>query len=340
MRASILVAAWLLLCSVVAAWNTPAQATACTDISPPPPAQAAGFTRLAFCSDFNSADEIDMAGRQCPEIGPCDAEKPHAFKWYSSGKPFNWKSTETDGFEVKNRILTIWGGTKGIGLLSSFQTETGYKGYVAGPSFYTEARIRINQFPPSGEKCHGWKKSWPAFWTMDTCHLYGNCREYLEIDFFEYLECKPNGKFRDSYGAAIHDWLAIDRWGFPCGGKRGQCRAEQPDPNCKCHQKRTSNQWPPSKTGFFGERNEFGDNRGIRNLGWIDWDREFHTVGSLVKSQETIDMYADDIRIAQNSMTGAFRYLDNEGDHKRYPLILGSQGWPMSVDWVRVWVKP
>lgn len=339
MRA-VLIILGLLLAGVLSSWSAPARATACADPTPPPPAQAAGFARLAFCSDFNAADEIDLKSAQCPGRGPCEATKPATFKWYRSGKPFNWTSTEPDGFEVKDGVLTIWGGTKGIGLVSSFQTEDGYRGYAAGPSFYTEARIRINRFPPIGEKCHGGKTHWPSFWTMDACHLYGSCREYLEIDFFEYIECRADGTLRDAYGAAIHDWLAIDQWGFPCGGKRGQCSANKPDPDCRCHQKRTSNQWPKSKVGFFGERNEAGDNRSIRNLGWTDWDRTFHTVGTLVKSGETIDMYADDVRRTENSKTGAFRFLKNEGATERYPLILGSEGWPMSVDWVRVWVKP
>lgn len=336
----VFVTTMVLLCGLMMSWSAPAQATACADPPPPPAAQAAGFTRLAFCSGFDSPDEIDMRGEHCPARGPCAANKPDTFKWYRSGKPFNRPATQPSGFEVKDGIMTIWGGTAGIGLLSSFQTETGYKGFVAGPSFYAEARVRVNQFPPDDAKCHGWKEAWPSFWTMDVCHLYANCREYLEIDFFEYLECKPKGKHRDSYGAAIHDWLAIDQWGFPCGGKRGQCNAAKPDSSCRCHQKRTSNQWPPSKKGFFGDRNPAGDNRSILNLGWNDWDRAFHTVGSLVKSEDTIDMYADDVRVRQNSMTGDFKYLINEGADERYPMILGSEGWPMSVDWVRVWVKP
>lgn len=310
--------------------NDTGVAAACDTATPPPAALAAGYTELEFCSDFDSIDELDIASSQCPDSGSCEATKPHDKLWYLKGKPFGNTATLASEVSVADSVLTLANSGNGFGIMTAFKVSGGglYTGYVAGPSYYAEARIRINEFPPTTEACYTWKSHWPAFWSMDTCHLYQNCREYLELDYFEYLECRDGAKY-DAYGAAIHDWLALDQWGEPC------------DP--VCHTKRVSNQWAATKVGYFGDTNPAGDNRGVKDLGWFDWDRSFHTVGMFVRSQDSIDVYADDALKKTNDMKpgGQFTYMDIPDDTERYPLILGSAtDWPMDVDWVRVWVQP
>jgi hypothetical protein len=71
--------------------------------------------------------------------------------------------------------------------------------------------------------------------------------------------------------------------------------------------------------------------------GDADWKNKFHTVGTLWVPGKTIDYYYDDKLSTANPYT-TYPFLSG-GDNQHWPVILGSDGWPMKVDCVRVWAK-
>ncbi len=69
-----------------------------------------------------------------------------------------------------------------------------------------------------------------------------------------------------------------------------------------------------------------------------DWKNTFNTIGTLWVPGSGIDVYFNDaVTTDRNS------YADNPlfkvADGQHWPVIIGSDGWTMRVDWVRVWTK-
>lgn len=71
--------------------------------------------------------------------------------------------------------------------------------------------------------------------------------------------------------------------------------------------------------------------------GETDWKNSFQTMGTLWIPGQTINYYFNNILKTENPYT---KYPEmSGGDNQHWPVILGSDGWPMKVDWVRVWIK-
>ena len=69
-----------------------------------------------------------------------------------------------------------------------------------------------------------------------------------------------------------------------------------------------------------------------------DWKNSFNTVGTLWVPGAGIDYYFNNTLTTDTNSYREFpRFLIGDSDHM--PVILGSDGWPMKVDWVRVWQK-
>lgn len=311
------------------------------DGPPPPPAAAAGYTALLFCDDFSSIASIDMDAAGCPSDnrGPCAATPRAGYKWFRAGKPFNWEATPKHAIAVADGILTITGNSANMGLLSTYwRAGGGFGGFsVANEGAYFEAAVAFETPPRNwlaearmwrlpGQPARRWRSGWPSFWTMDTCHLYfGTCSPFLELDFFEYLSYAIAGP--DTYSGAIHRWLNLRLLDIPCGKAEGVP---------KCHQKEQSNVWSRLKTGFTGER-------GIRQNNIIevprntDWSA-FNVAGMLLKHGDGLYYFFNNQAYNRNAYADfPWMSIADRGD---YPVILGSHGWPMRVDWVRVWGTP
>lgn len=252
--------------------------------APPPQAQAAGLTRLAFCDDFASASTINMSGALEP-----------GYKWYRSGLPFGYDSTPASQILVEDGKLKLntTHGSSNLNLITTYKSPTGAEGfYVDRQPAYFEARLTFPHKPARSSR-H------PAFWTMDVCHLYhwpGRCLDYLEIDFFEWID--------DDYIASIHYWLDV------------------PGRKPKEHLKKDSNNRSPS--------NHIVDVE-------ADFER-LQTYGTLVLPDKGIFYYFNNKKMKSNYLD-RYRWINMAGEG-RYPVILGSDDWPMTVDWVRVWVRP
>jgi hypothetical protein len=165
---------------------------------------------------------------------------------------------------------------------------------------------------------------------MDTCHLYGQCSPYMELDFFEYLSYPFAG--RDSYIGALHRWLDLALLGKACARSRAEGSGLP-----KCHQKEQSNGWSFRKVGFLGDRGR-RNNSVVAVPPGTDWTGRFNAVGMLLKRGESLDFYFNNDVRARNSYSDyPWLAITDEGD---FPVILGSKDWPMRVDWVRVWGEP
>lgn len=151
--------------------------------TPPPQAAAAGLTKLAFCDNFSTdtvargttAQERDITGtkkwttERASTFGSVPPTSADSFRFHSDGtltvqpdqQQFNWFMSST---VLRNDAL------KGFWIAKK-------------PKWYVEIRWKF-QKGTSIEQL-------PAFWSMDTCHLYGKpaaCRGsyYIEPDFWEY----------------------------------------------------------------------------------------------------------------------------------------------------------
>ncbi len=248
---------------------------------PPPQAVAAGFMRLAFADEFNTAKTIDLHNTGEP-----------GFKWYL-GRPFGYPPSPADTISVADGVLSIASDRGNMGLLSTRQANLGWDGFAVRGGAYFEASIAFDPNVKSAQP-----RGWPAFWTMDVGHLYGSGAQFIEIDFFEY---DTQWKGKGTYGAAIHDWIMVS-----------------------AHGKRTHRQQTWNSTNW------------IARVPGVDWTK-FNTVGGLVKPGEGIDFYFNN-ELKLTNPYSKFPWMAY-ADTQPLPVILGSDGWPMKVDWVRVWTR-
>lgn len=117
----------------------------------------------------------------------------------------------------------------------------------------------------------------------------------------DFFEYDTRWKGRDTYGAAIHDWAMIPG---------------DPKPT---HQQRSwnSSNWIARAPG-------------------VDWTA-FNTVGALINPGVGIDFYFNN-KLKLTNPYSTFPWMAY-ADTQKLPVILGSDGWPMRVDWVRVWTR-
>lgn len=315
------------------------------DGPPPPAAAAAGYTKLLFCDGFEDPATIDFDAAGCPPAGPCSDREAHGFKWFRAGKPFDYPATPRAGVSVGGGVLTLDNSANAnLAILTTYAREGGGFGgfstrrrgayFEAALSFATPPQAWLDGTSPWYAPWRGrdalWRAGWPAFWSMDACHLYGRCSPYMELDFFEYLSYASHGL--DSYTGALHRWIDLEALGMPCA-RAGGGRTGLP----ACHQKEQSNHFSIFEKGYFGQR-------GIRRNTLIevpegtDWAGRFNAVGMLLKRGESLDFYFDDRVYTRNSYAEyPWLAIADQGD---FPVILGSKDWPMRVDWVRVWGEP
>lgn len=334
------------LLALAAAAAPAAAASADCDVPPPPQAAAAGYTALIFCDDFNDPASIDLAAAGCPASGsgPCAARDEAGFKWFRAGKPFNYPETPKEGISVRDGVLTLdESSAANLAILTTYAREGGgFGGFsVKERGAYFEAAVSFDVPPQSWSEANRpwyapwrrradlWRVGWPAFWSMDTCHLYGRCTPYMELDFFEYLSYPFAGP--DSYIGALHRWLDLKQIGVPCE-QFGE-RRDLPS----CHQMEQSNNWTFWNIGFLGERGR-RRNSIIEVPEGTDWTGRFNAVGMLLKRGESLDFYFNDRVYTRNSYAEyPWLAIADQGD---FPVILGSRDWPLRVDWVRVWGEP
>jgi len=69
-----------------------------------------------------------------------------------------------------------------------------------------------------------------------------------------------------------------------------------------------------------------------------DWKNSFNTVGTLWVPGTGINYYFNNTLTTDTNPYSQYPQFE-PGDRQHMPVIIGSDGWPMKVDWVRVWQK-
>lgn len=160
----------------------------CEHAQAPPAARQAGLTKQAFCDDFSrdtlargaTPESRDLvAGKKwtterATRFGALVMNPASDFSWNADGTLSFMPSANQYQWAISSTVLRN-------GVLKGYFVDKKRKG------FYAEIRWRM-------DKRGGGQ---PAFWSMDTCHLYGSPEScaarspaftFLEPDFWEYYE--------------------------------------------------------------------------------------------------------------------------------------------------------
>lgn len=222
------------------------------------------------------------------------------FNWYTK-LPFGGAQTLPSAYSVSHSVLAVTStGNTGNWALTTRDPVTG-NGHAWNYGFY-EARIKFD--PTLATKAAGW----PSFWSLSSYHTqYNNLDLWPELDFFEAY----TGGYADYSGAfvgTLHQWQDSGSINY-----------------------QNSNNWQPTS---------------------VDWN-EWHVIGCLwIPGKITWYLDGNALMTQQYSATappipsantaggitptpaGVYDVIDTQ----TMQLILGSSpGWPMYVDWVRVW---
>lgn len=177
----------------------------CSQAEPPPPARAAGLTKLQFCDDFSDPTTFDFKGTGGP-----------GFKWYRNyWFAFSQATSPHQGepessFTIDDGVLELR--TERDHFQSNMQSAILKEGKPIGyyinrerDGWYVEARI-----------AHLDSADGVGLWSMDMCHVYeypSPCTRFVEPDWYEYWDGKE--------ARATHMWVV----------NRNKTHKEQPDCN-------------------------------------------------------------------------------------------------------------
>jgi len=155
----------------------------CSASAVPRPAKDHGLTRLAFCEDFSDPKRINLG---------TTLVSGQTFTQVSSGNIFNASPLPASAISFSNGTMTVkpTHNQYQVDFISSLPSGAGFM--LHGSGWYAEIRWKHSNCQKSS--------GFPAFWSMDARHLYGQPGGdfSLEPDFYEYI----NG----SYVGALHNW--------------------------------------------------------------------------------------------------------------------------------------
>jgi hypothetical protein len=234
-------------------------------------------------------------------IGSIDVNNTHApgYNWYVQ-LPFRGGVASHDEFDVTNGVLKIDADHSSGWVISTWSGPNG-NGHAFRYSYF-EAKLHFD--PTKGPV----SRSWPAFWSFPVEHAWGSAQQrWNELDFFEAY----TGGFTNYGGGffgTVHDWT-VNSGGKPIN-----------------HQ--NSNNYTSVS---------------------VDWN-QWHVVGCLWMPGR-ISWYLDNTLLKTLSYSSGHNGSGMDGststnslfsimDSQNNLLVLGSsKGWPMFVDYVRVWQK-
>ncbi len=271
-----------------------------SSLAVPVPAVAAGFRSLTFDDEFDSMKTIDV-----------NTTEQQGYNWYTDF-PFGGGRTLPPAYSISNGVLTVTStGWTANWALSSFSS-----GGNVGHSFqygYFEARMRFD--PTLGPQSQGG----PAFWAESTNWSSSANHtapiHFAELDFFEAYH-KEHAAYSGVFDGTLHDW----------------------------------HYWPDIPPVDYHNSNNFHAQPGVDYSQW-------HIYACLWKPGQ-VTWYFDGVPLMTQKYSanrgpnppgkgsvlqlntglqgGAFHILDSEVGGMQ--IILGSSpGWPMQVDYVRVW---
>ena len=149
----------------------------------PAQASAAGYNKLVFDDEFNSAGTISPNGSG-------------SYNWYTTNFYTASATLPATGYQVSNGFLRIMtdasGYSDGIATVEPGQTSATWQ------HGYFESRIR---FDPTGNK----GSSWPAFWSYSIEGALNSVPSGSDFSELDFLECYPTGS-KCTYITTVHQW--------------------------------------------------------------------------------------------------------------------------------------
>ena len=281
--------------------NTPASSASRLTLEPPDVAANAGYTDLAFHDDFTSMASIDRYAT---------GEEGHL--WYADRPWVPGAVTSPGVIDVSDGVLTLnedqERGSWGLGTVSPKSR--------AGRTFqhgYFEARLWFD--PTLGPKA----AAWPAFWSLPTSQIFGTTApHHVEIDFFEAYH-EPHGPYSGQFAGTVHDFTHSDS---------------------------------DSSSSSWQNTNNVSSSAPLTRAGWHEYGclwQPGHLSWYLDGVQMVGVTYGADIRPScevMNPQTGTvarpmgmFSVADDR-DARVAIILSAGRGWPLKVDWVRVWSEP
>lgn len=206
----------------------------------------------------------------------------------------------TGNNRVSNSVLTVANNRWTANWTLSTMTRKDTVGYSFKEGYF-EAKMRFD--PTLGKKAKGW----PAFWSLSTSWL-NNRKHWAELDFFEGYT-GGNADYEGPFVGTLHDWAD----------------------GAKIHYQNSNNWIPMSKDST--DYNQWHTYGCLWLPGKVTW--YFDEKPLMTQFYSPTDV--PNPQTKPNAPEGTFSFLDK--DPGGVFLILGSDEWPMDVDWVRVWQK-
>jgi hypothetical protein len=227
------------------------------------------------------------------------------FNWYTNLSKWSAHSTQPSAYSIAGSVLSLTstGWTSNYGLSTRDPLTGNGHAWIYG---YFEARISFD--PTLGTNSQGW----PSVWLFSAAHAQsGDPTIWPELDIFE-ANTGGHAPYSGDYYGTLHQW----------------------QDNSIIHYQNSNNRQPTH----------------------IDWTR-WHTV-AVLWTQGQVTWYLDGtammtqrysatappspLAMTRSGVTptppGVFDILDTQAPGME--LILGSSpGWPIQVDWVRVWQR-
>lgn len=279
----------------------------------PAAAEAAGFTKLTFADDFESADTIDMSG-----------EGREGYLWYAD-RPFGRDVITADELEFHESYVRLKLATSGLPTYSC----KGNTGFVMKYG-YIEARLRFDN--PSPSLYRG-----PLFHLIGFTDFMG--KPWADNGLLNVLETHM---VRNKQG---------ERQPYYTGSLQHFRRSWEKDANGKPITQTATNFI--NSTGyrdwFTFLDTEWHTYALLWEPGHIAWymDGKLMHAARFASGMLPQHYYRDNpsplprieerrLDLAQSTWPGAYTVFDAE---KFVPVLYGTEKWPCDVDWVRIWQK-
>ena len=281
----------------------------------PAAAEAAGYTKLAFCEDFDDYSGIDMSGEGKP-----------GYNFYTD-RPYGKHPLAADELEISDSVLLLKPHSDGCLADLPTYSKKGDTGYTMQYG-YAEARIRMDM--PD----ENYTKGWPCFWSIGKSDALG--KGWKECGEIDVLEAVPiHNKKRPIFTGTLHNH------------KRNY------DEEGKLLPKNSVASNMVNATGYNdyfdyidtdwhtyavlwepGHVSWYMDNKLMHSVRYNEWDRPqcFYrdSPTPLPNIEERLPQLADRV------WKGAYHIFENDPQ----VFFLGCrEDWPLYCDWVRIWEK-